>query len=406
MQKIVLVSSIVDQTIGTTVKGYDIEIYSGISELRRHIELTPIRCYKFVVTCDTVLSDTSSSFRVLSEIANNEYFRCEEIIYVTLEEATELTLLNFLIEEKRMPEVTIIKGELTREFIANVIRGTHDQQAPPRRVEIVRRRRSDYIEEQIKAKRADQQGDDLGIDDLGLFTEEDMLNSVPDQGPPKTFPIGPNDRSATLIQIAGGPGRGKTVFSIILAQFIADSKKVCLIESDLKYFSLSHYIKMSGIEYMDISIDDFYANPDLAILKINNSHHNLIVFTGTSALRKRRPSTSYLKRLVYNLINKDVDYLIVESSLREILPATETIVVLKNEIPAILEDLEKMPNKVSDIKFVCLSLSTLNEVQVMNTEEVRGIVQEVLNVDLPPIPLYKITALQKGADVIDLRRYM
>ncbi len=402
-KKIVIVCSFLDSAIREYFKDSTIEIYKDVVDLSRKIADVPIRADKLIVSSDTTEVAPTVAFNELINVFSSSFFKCSEFIFVSAPDTKSLAVLDFIKDDGRIPTPQIITGTLSREFMVSAIRGTAMRDKPATRIVVERQRRSTYIRDQL-AQRQHRGTED--IEGEQVVTEEQRLGEISDV---EEEPFSPliADGEARTIQVVGQPERGKTTFLLLLAQFIARTNKVVILENDFEYYSMSNLVTLGNIECTELDIELLYTNPSGAVALVTNSPTNLIAVTGRSAYRHRRYQSSFVNRLCFSLFNDICDYILLESELSSMLQSTRTIMVLKNELVPILKDLQYIPFSVHDMDFVSLSSSTLFEGQIYNSQELTALVSELLNIPIvQPIPIYRIDSLKIGGHVYDLHRYM
>lgn len=403
-QSIILITTVVDGTIKEYFKDVKVTIYGSIVELAKHLEQYPERVDKLLITSETMEVAPTAAFNELIKIVDNNFFKCEELIYLSSPGHPTLSVLDFIVTDNKIPKPTIVQGALNREFLVSVIKGTYRDSTVQTRISVERQRRSAYVDSQLAEQRRSKQTN--MFDDEAVVTDEKHLREIEDQQIEGFRPIY-TDTHAKTIQIVGNRGRGKTTFMLLLGQFISRNHKVIIIENDLDFFSLSSFIKMSNIECTEIDISMLYSDPVSAQAAVSNSPNNLIAVVGNSGIRQKKYSKSFIHRMCFSMFASHADYILLESAIPDMMPATKTVMVLKNELIPILEDSQIVPFQMERLDFVALSSSTIYEGQIINSGELTRCVSELLNVPIEyAIPIYQVTSHRIGGSVYDLHRYM
>jgi hypothetical protein len=257
-------------------------------------------------------------------------------------------------------------------------------------------RRADYVKSEL-AKKAETH-----LDKEPIVTEEDELFKLKDVLNTSFTPVDVAENRAQFVQITGNKERGKSTFALLMAQYIASTYRCILLETDYEYFSLSTYIRYSNIQFTEIPLEWIYDDPKHVIRAVNQSPHNLIIFTGTSALTTRHLSKVFVMKFIYNMFVQTINYIVLESGLDEMLPAVQTVMVINNDIVSILRDVARIPYNLDRVKFVALAKTTVVDTQIQSSEEITALMSQLLNTEIDSIPIYSITSTQLGKEVYDL----
>ena len=189
---------------------------------------------------------------------------------------------------------------------------------------------------------------------------------------------------------------------MLLAQLLSTSYRCVLVENDMQYFSLSAYLRYSGVKFTEIPISLIYTDPKKAIFMARHSQSNLICFTGDSGMKRQRYSKPFINRFIYNMLHSDVNYILMEAMPNEMLPAVRTVMVLNNDLLSILKDIEQIPYKSENLRFVALAKSTVADIQIQFSAELTALLSQLLSMEVKPVPIYQITSLALGVEVYDL----
>lgn len=408
-KKIVLVTTIVDHSISEYFKDMEIILYDELIELVKFVETTPIRCDKLVITEDTTATGTTSAFGEIINLMrkDNYFFDAKELVFVSPPGSNSLAILDYILQATDSPleKPIIVQGTLTREFLVSAIKGTYRETGKQTRMSVERKRRTDFNREEIEKRAKIARGEE-DLDDETVQSDDDLLATLPPQDY-NQYEEGKVTKTAKTIQIVGSAGRGKTSFLLLLAQFISRKHKVVIIDNDLDYFSLSAYIEYGGIECTKIDVADVYNDPIKAAAVVANSQHNLVAIVGKSSYRFRKYSSAFLIRMCFSLFSTSTEYMILESDTKNMLPATRSIMVLRNDLISILKDIQTVPFQTYELDFVALSTQTIGDGQIVSSEELTKCVSEMLNIVIEqPIPIYQLLSYKIGGSIYDLHRYM
>lgn len=393
----ILVSTIADERFESMFHNQNIKVFKSFDEILELIETTPLRISKLFITEDVTRYNPNPSFTSLVKLLESIFFKTEEIIFITPLYSDSVKRIEFLQQEGLLKDITIIKGKLQKEFIASVIRGDTGGKPKIKRKEVIRHRRSEYINEH-------RQNDFVLNQDEHIYTEEEKLKKINNQ-PVTENHIYTYAKNGELIQVTGLNNIDNAVFAIVLAQFISGGGKTIFIETDTVYFTASYLLKQGNIKYENIPLNLFYIHPLDFINKIKDSNENLICITGTSEDKDKQFQVYNIINSLYNMMRKEIDYFIFQTGLNNILPSLKNIAVIENDILSSISTAHKIPSScMENIMFSALDRA-VEGIAIKDSSVLSSIVSEILDRDIQ-IPIYNIKSLELGDESYDLHRYV
>ena len=115
---IVVVSGLVDATIKEYQPDKDFKIFRNVEDLGEYLETNPIRAELLFFTQDVTGTAPGSTFTYLKDIVTqNDYISVDRVIYITEDDAPELSSLRYLMDTYELDNWEIIQGKLHRSFI-------------------------------------------------------------------------------------------------------------------------------------------------------------------------------------------------------------------------------------------------------------------------------------------------
>ncbi len=394
----IIVSTLIDNQVLSLFHNTDIELYYNLESLYETIKSTPIRTKKLVVTQDITNDNPNKSFTLLVDIVHSVFFKTDDIIFISDSDSSDIEKVDFLVKNESLPNVNVVTGSLTKEFVISTLRGDiATSNLGRKRKDVIRMRRSEYIELQ-KQKSAFPEEDDVEL-------EDDKLSQIENQELEKNI-IYDYTVNADIIQITGLNTISKSVFANILSQFLSGYGKTVIIDTDMEYFTLSYLISLTKFDYLNIPIKLFYTDPLSIVDTIKNTDKKLICLTATSDDYNKDYQIYYIVRTLFSLLKRDVQYILYETELKYILPSMRTIVVMDNNIVSILKTVPNLPNNsLSNMQFVAID-NSMESIAIKDSKVIASMVSTLLNV-VKEIPIYKIDSLNLGGEnTYDLYRYV
>lgn len=389
---IVIVSGLVDATIKEYQPDKEFKIFKNLESLSEYLETTPIRAELLFCTQDVVASNPGSSFTYLKDIVTqNDYMSVDKIVYITEDNARELSTLNYLLDEYQLENWEIVTGTLHRSFIQEVINGTFraDNYKVNRKV-VIRKPRADYVKQKLREHPT------LAEE---YVSDEDDLKDIPDEEIPEVSIV---DRPNILnkVYISGMKTHERVAFSILAAQYLSRTDKVLLIESDAEYHLVTEYVTKSAIDCLQVPITDLYNNVEETLTNIRNSVENLVVIT---CIDRIPFDYRYISTLLYYNLLEDFDYMIFECDIEELPHAVEVTVVVPSTVTDVLEVGQYIDkSQVPYIRFIGVDLKYLPEVHINSGTVLGSILNDILTESDIKCPVITISSLRLGNAAYDL----
>lgn len=389
---IVVVSGLVDATIKEYQPDKEFKIFKNVEGLGEYLETNPIRAELLFFTQDVTGNAPGSTFTYLKDIVTtNDYIAVDRVIYITEDNAPEISSLKYLMDSYELENWEIITGKLHRSFIQEVINGTfRDDNYDVNRKVVIRKPRADYVKQQLK------QHPTLQAD---YVSDEDDLKDIPDEVIPE---VQVEERIATLnkVYISGLPTQERVAFSLLAAQYLSRTDKVILIESDPEYHLVTEYVTKSAIDCLQVSMTQLYDNTEVALDLIRNSMENLVIITCVDRIKF---DYRYITTLLYYNLLSDFDYMIMECDIEELPHAVPVTVVVPSTITdtlAVGQLIDK--SMIPFVKFVGVDLKYLPEVHVNSGLVLGKILDDILTESNLQCPVITISSLRLGSTAYDL----
>ena len=392
----VIVSSLVDSQILSYFPEKDIRLFKTLEELDAYVADNPLRAEDLIVTQDITRDSPNQMFTLLSNICGSAFFRSEQLIYITPPNSREISMLQFLQNEGSLPNVIVLQGGLTKEYLISVIKGeASSKNTKITRKAVVRKRVSDYKEEAMRTTLPDE--------DI-VQTEELKLRSVP-KVPEFGTRLVDTPITGQLIQISGLPSAPRAEFSVLLAQYLAIHGKTLLIDTDMKYFATSYLLHQAGIDYDSIPLCTFYCDPIGFIERVGGSGHNLVCLTGNSKDINSNIRVYSILNTIYASLKHNIKHFVYLTALHDILPSVQTIICMKNDLLSVLETISNLPVESSSrMEYVAID-QNVDEVAIYDGNVLSSMVSELINHDVN-VEIYSFRSVKLGGEPIDLYRHV
>lgn len=391
---IVVISGLVDATLRDGQPDVDFEIFHNIQAYIDYIDTTPVRAEILFFTND-VVGNTNSSFNYLREaLENNVYSHVDRVIYITNHD-DPLTSFSYLKKEFNLENWEVIRGELQRPFIQEVIHGTFREDSyNEHRKAIVRRPRAEYIKSQLKHH--DSLDEDYVADDMDLSIVEDEDMPVTE--------VTERTHDLRKLHIVGVPSRERTAMVLLAAQYISQTSKVLIIESDPEYHLLTEFVTKANIPCQQFPLTRLYDDAAATLQAMRDCQENLIVVTCIDRLPFRY---RYLTDLYYYNLLEDFDYIIIEGGIEDIPDDTPVTVVLPSTVTSVLEGVEKIDKSlVPFCKFVGINLQDLPETHINSGLVITTIINDLLDVKGTECPVFTLTSLRLNGAAYDFGKLL
>ena len=393
-KSVVVISGLVDATLRDGQPDVEFLIFHSIQNYIEYIDTTPVRAELLFFTND-VVGTSNASFNYLREaLENNVYSHVDRVIYITSNE-DPLTSFSYLVKEFELSNWEVIRGEMQRPFIQEVIHGTFREDTfNDKRKAIYRRPRADYIKSQLN--KHDSLDEDYVADDADLSIAED--EEVPE------VEIAERKHDLHKLHIVGVPSRERTAMVLLAAQYISQTSRVLIIESDPEYHLLTEFLTKANIQCQQFSLTRLYDDAAATFDAIRECQENLVAITCVDRLPFRY---RYLTELYYYNLLEDFDYIIIEGGIEDIPEDTPVTVVLPSTVTGVLEGVEKIDKSfVPYCKFVGINLQDLPETHINSGLVISTIINDLLDVKGTECPVFTLTSLRLNGSAYDFGKLL
>jgi len=388
---IVIISGMVDATIKEYQPDMDFKMFRNIDGLDNYLETNPIRADLLFFTHD-VVAGAASTFSYLKDIlTQNDYIEVDRVIYITEEDAPELSSFKYLREEFNLTNWEIIEGSMNRSFVQEVINGTfRDDNYDVNRKVVIRRPRADYVKQQLKHHESLEQE---------YIDDDHELLDIPAEELPE-MEVDERPEILEKVYIAGHKSKERTAFSLLAAQYLSKTDRVLIVESDPDYHLLSEYATKANLDCLVVTITDIYDDLNRALNIIRESKNNLVII---ECIDRIPFNYNYIISLLYYNLISDFKYLITEISIEEVPHATIVTVIVPSTITDTLSTGELIDKSmVPYCRFVGIDLGYLPETHVSSGVVMSKILNDILSEKDILCPVVTISSLRLGDTAYDL----
>lgn len=397
----IIISGLLDNNVLQMFPNLSITLYEKVSQLYDDIEAGPVVTETLYISEDIIKYNPNTVFSQLVKVFESPFFKCEETIFAVAPSSDMLERIEFLNKNNRLGNVTVLQGEVTKEFLLNIIRGGASSSKTKHKRKAVMRHRKDEFIQQSRTK--------------SQFTETDYVDTEQDRlsviGPQENVEreqvhIQETDTVCELIQITGINKLTTSTFAVILSQFISGYGKVVLFETDTYYVTTSYLVTQSKMKCLNIPMADFYRNPLEVVNKIRDTDHNIICITSSSSYKDQNFRPYSIIHTLYNMLKNNVSYFIIPSIMTELLTSMRTIVVMDNDLLSLIETAHTVPTtSIQNMQFVAIH-TRKDYCAIQDSNVIASILYEITNI-IVEVPIYDIQSLNlEGGDIYDLYRYV
>ncbi len=388
---IVVISTMVDATIKEYQPDTDFKLFRSIDGLAEFLELNPIRASLLFFTKDVVAA-SASAFSYLKDIlTTNDYINVDRVIYITEEQSEELNALKYLIEECHLTNWEIIKGNLNRSFIQEVINGTFREDVyDEHRKVVIRRPRADYVKQRLKNMDS--------LDETYVDDDHDLID-IPDVELDDIETEKSVDKLRKVC-ITGLNCKERKAFSLLAAQYLSRTDKVLLIESDPEYHTITEYVTKSNIKCDLITVSDIYRDVSKTIERIRDSESNLVV---VGCIERIPFKYQYILDLLYHNLIASFDYVINELEIDELPHNVPVTVVIPSTVTDLLATGEQIDKSViKRCRFIGVDMKYLPEIHISSGVVMSKILNDILSETNIICPVITISSLRLSDTPYDL----
>jgi hypothetical protein len=397
----IVISGIIDSNVAVAYPKLGLIPYDTVSKLKAEVDKGPVVADTLYITEDIIRYNPNSVFAELVELYKSPFFQVDQTIFIVPANSQELKRIEFLQQRDKLGNVSIIKGEITKEFVLSVLRGSASAgKTAVKRKEVVRHRRGEYVQQ----KRIESQFAETDT----VETETDRLSAINTQEeiPREETHIAELVDNGEMVQITGIDQTTIGMFAVVLSQYLAGYGRAILFETDLDYFTISTLVASSEIKALSIPIERFYQSPVEVVNLIKETDHKLICIVGTSADKGKGYRPYNIIHTLYHLAKKYIKYFIIPTTIDDLLASMRSIVVTNNDILSIIKTAYNIPSTSIDrMQFVGIHCK-YDAIAIKDSQVVSSIISEITNTPVN-VPIYEINSLRlDGGDMYDLHRYV
>lgn len=388
MKSIVVLSGLVDSTLKEYQKDISFYIFKTLEELDEYVTHTPIRAETLFFTRDAI-PQVNTSLNYLVNILDRVFFKVDNVIYITEPDSHELKSIDFLIKDIGVSNWEVITGALTREYVTNVINGSaRDDFTNTKRKAVYRVPKDAYVRE--RSKQSELMESEKYPDD------DEILKEMPNEKIPVYIPP---ERGSTcqMYDIVGNDIIERTLFSFIIAQYLATKGKTLILERDWEFHTLGECVTKSGVKCGIFYVDDVLTDPLNTIERIRDCREKLVVVL---CKRKFQYNYSFVFNLLHSRLLDNFVYAVREDVFGEEPTEGKYTVVFPNTMMGVLSMCKSINmNFIRYTKFIGVHMDTLKELRLPTTDSISAIIEDVLNThDIQNVELVSISSLIMGIE--------
>lgn len=396
----IVVSNLVDELIQELLPDSDIMLFPTLSSLLEYTDTAPIRGVRLYITREAIqLGGVRNSLEALFGLLKTPMLKVDEVAYITEENSPEVKTIEYYLQEKEVSNWELKIGDLTREYVTEIICGNidNDKKEKVNRRSIYRVRKSDYVQNKLLHPEILQDH---------YESEEETLGEIDEDITRLDMPVINLTHSCEVVNVAGLQCKERTIFAFLLAQYCALKGKTIIVESDFSFLTLSDMVARAGkVKLMYIDIVDFYEDYLQVFEKIKTCPENLIVIT---ASQRASMNYQFIFQIIQSSLANDIEYMIKETDVKSMQKECTYNIVFPNNTVDILKTVDELPisfNKAN--RYVGVDIMSIRELVVTDSEALRALIREVLDYkDEPNVSVVQMTSLILGGETHDLRMYI
>lgn len=388
--KLFIVASNVDESIKSQTVVYDVTLFKTFVELEEYINNTPCVVDTIIIT-ETDLQFNNVNMARLIDMLSSPFLKLTGKMVYLIGNELPIDEVTSFIETNEISQWQVYQGDLSPRFITGIVSGEgRETEIKETEVYTYRMRASDYI------KYKQQQG--YEDNERHYMTDEDLLTGIPDEVMPEM--VTPQfDFKHKTYYIVGECGIERTLFTFVLAQYLSLEAKTLIVESDVRYHTLSDMVTKSGIKCELFKIEDLYRDAKRVLNKIKNSTEKLIVLTATERIEY---DYSFVMDIVMSNTVGFIANFIQECSYNDAPYGRSYTIVCKNTVPEVLKCINSLKYDTPEdlVTFVGLQLNNVGPVNI-NTSEFKAIVNNLLGKNNLEAQVVRAKGVKlKGEDII------
>lgn len=388
---IVIISKLVDATIKEYHPDAEVLIFQTPQDFGAYVEQDPIRATTLFVTSDMLTNSNSTLAYLRQLVCENEFVNIDTVLLLMEEDCPARKSAEYMIAEEELDNWEIQTGSMSRAYVTEVINGTYRNDSTRYKKKAVYRvPRSDYVKQKLKAR------DTL---DEPYRDDENDLAEIPDVEVPEEV-ITESEHTLKKYYIVGDDVDERTAFSLLTAQYLSESGKTIIVESDPEYHRLTEFVTKSGIDCYMLEIKDIYRSLTEALTSIRKTDKRLIV---VGAIERTQFTYRFITDLLYYSLESDIDNFVVELPFSELPYGRNLTVVAPSTIIGMLRMCEQLDKSMLPlVHFVGVNLNQLPEVHVNSGMVMSYVLRDIFSDNSILCPVVTVTSLRLDGTIYDM----
>lgn len=392
-EKMLVVSSILDDSIKSVSPAYDILLFSSFIELEQFINKEPIVVNTIIINTHELEFNGINMDRLIRLLHSSFLTIDNSFIYLISLKHNYDTVSKFFngISDIRC---VVYQGDLSIRFISDIISGDgRSTSEEEKRLITYRVRADEYIKQHgnISYRSPDDH----------YVTDEDMMAGIPDIPLPET-PISYVESISLIDYIVGTECIERTLLAFLIAQYRALDGKTLIMERDVDYHTLTDIVTKSNISYELITIDELFRDFTATVSKIRLSDKQLIVI---GCIKCVKYDYNFMFDELYDVLSDNIIYFVRECSYSDIPYGQPLIIACSNTVPEVIKCCTKIKQPLTgvDVKFIGVQIGTLSCVNISSIE-MGIIIKQLLSIEKVNTQIMKVNGivLRKGEVVNDI----
>lgn len=364
----------------------NVKALSNLQELQDLLKKSPLELTSLITTSDIFIENIKDNASLYMDIIEDKFLKVNQLLHLVSDMASpEVSYLKFRAEDR----ITFKQMLITQDTLIDVLQGKvsmDNAEVESFRVFMLTQEEAVARAEAEKAK---------ANSNIKVPTDTDILQGaeLPDSLASISKNLYTKGLDTTVHNLIYTDNTRTTAlqFAVVHAQTLARKGKTVVIEDDVKYMPIAHYMSKLLSDKSEYEITDLLANTSVTLNKIVNDKNNLILLKSSKILDL---NSEFYKSMSCKLLEKYVDTVVVTSSVQE--PAKgKPILVMTTDLIQILTDVSKIPLTHNDLTVLCINTSSITEAQLLTREDVTSILSMLTGVDLN-VNCYMLQSLKGG----------
>lgn len=345
----------IDDSIKSKSSTNEVVIFQKYLSFKEYVESRPYIVDTLIITTKD-LPFTNSNMDDLLKLLRSPFLKVKEFIYLIPFDIEE-TMIDQFIEDNELLNWSVFQGDLaSKKFIEGIVSGEGRVSTGKKTMMVTYRVKMDDYNKHLELDSAIKDTETIRHE----FTEieEEDLPNIPEM-------VLPSNYTNDVYYIVGDDDTARTLATIVLAQYVSQTKTTFIFEKDVEYHRMTDYVTKSGIEADIVYIEDLVDNFKATIDRINN-FNNKLIFLGA----KKRIKYDYA--MVFDLIkaNVNLDAVFIKECTYEETPyGCRYVVATSNTVPDLLKAINSLRYDIDeDIMFVGVDCYSIKPVDISNSE--------------------------------------